>query len=308
MFFSWLHQDVHEKQPFESPPEEAHRRKALCVHVAGLWMEVLQVRWAVPAQALPLGGETLPVSCLREEVCSKWPLVQTCQGAPVPTKQPLRPLRELMGPTLPFPPSHPTTANDSTLLTIFLVIIYLSPQNSQCCYLISPCLSAPCPLKMIWEWSSFWVRRAGHLFLFFFFFLLRILFSFSSICLSFAAASFGNYSVLFLAVFCCTGKCKSCLLLVNYSPGIPEGFAHVQAIHCEFLLSCSICPVWKQQIPFEMRTIPLFLGRLSQGFVGAGHRRRNSGSRGWGRQGLESTGMCLHASLIFPAHIYLSLG
>lgn len=143
---------------------------------------------------------------------------------------------------------------------------------------------------------------------FFFFFLLRILFSFSSICLSFAAASFGNYSVLFLAVFCCTGKCKSCLLLVNYSPGIPEGFAHVQAIHCEFLLSCSICPVWKQQIPFEMRTIPLFLGRLSQGFVGAGHRRRNSGSRGWGRQGLESTGMCLHASLIFPAHIYLSLG
>lgn len=40
MFFSWLHQDVHKKQPFESPPEEAHRRKALCVHVAGLWMEV----------------------------------------------------------------------------------------------------------------------------------------------------------------------------------------------------------------------------------------------------------------------------
>lgn len=112
-----------------------------------------------------------------------------------------------------------------------------------------------------------------------FFFFLRILFSFPSICLSFAAASFGNYSVLFLAVFCCTGKCKSCLLLVNYSPGIPEGFAHVQATHCEFLLSCSICPVWKQQIPFEMKTTPLFLGRLSQGFVGAGHRR-NSGSQG----------------------------
>lgn len=114
------------------------------------------------------------------------------------------------------------------------------------------------------------------------FFFLRMLFSFPSIFPSFAAASFGNYSVLFLAVFCCTGKCKSCLLLVNYSPGIPEGFAHVQAIHCEFLLSCSICPVWKQQIPFEMKTTPLFLGRLSQGFVGAGHRRRNSGSQGQG--------------------------
>lgn len=123
-------------------------------------------------------------------------------------------------------------------------------------------------------------RGALLLFWFFVFFLLRILFSFPSICLSFAAASFGNYSVLFLAVFCCTGKCKSCLLLVNYSPGIPEGFAHVQATHCEFLLSCSICPVWKQQIPFEMKTTPLFLDRLSQGFVGAGHRRRSSGS--WG--------------------------
>lgn len=123
-------------------------------------------------------------------------------------------------------------------------------------------------------------QGSGALSPFCFFFLLRILFSFPSICLSFAAASFGNYSVLFLAVFCCTGKCKSCLLLVNYSPGIPEGFAHVQATHCEFLLSCSICPVWKQQIPFEMKTTPLFLGRLSQGFVGAGHRRRNSGS--WG--------------------------
>lgn len=109
-----------------------------------------------------------------------------------------------------------------------------------------------------------------------------MLFSFPSIFPSFAAAAFGNYSVLFLAVFCSTGKCKSCLLLVNYSPGIPEGFAHVQAIHCEFLLSCSICPVWKQQIPFEMKTTPLFLGCLSQGFVGAGHRRRNSGSSGTG--------------------------
>lgn len=59
------------------------------------------------------------------------------------------------------------------------------------------------------------------------FFFLSMLFSFPSIFPSFAAASFGNYSVLFLAVFCCTGKCKSCLLLVNYSPGIPEGFAHV---------------------------------------------------------------------------------
>jgi len=119
-----------------------------------------------------------------------------------------------------------------------------------------------------------------------------MLFSFPSIFLSFAAASFGNYSVLFLAVFCCTGECKSCLLLVNYSPGIPEGFAHVQAIHCEFLLSCSICPVWKQQIPFEMKTTALFLGRLSQGFVGAGHRRWKSGS--WG-QGEARHGECWNA-------------
>lgn len=89
-------------------------------------------------------------------------------------------------------------------------------------------------------------------------FFLRMLFSFPSTFPSFAAAAFGNCSVLFLAVFCCTGKCKSCLLLVNYSPGIPEGFAHVQAIHCEFLLSCSICPVWKQQIPFKTKTTPLF--------------------------------------------------
>lgn len=282
MFFPWLYQDVHEKQPFESPPEEAYRRKAFCVHVARLRMEVLQVRWAVSAQALPLGGETLSVSRLREEVCSKWPLVQTRQGASVPAKQPLRPLRELIGPAFPFPPSRPTAADDSTLLTIFLVIIYLSSHNSQCCYLIPPCLSVPCPLKMIWEWSSFWVRGGGCSSFFVFFFFLRMLFSFPPIFPSFAAASFGNYSVLFLAVFCCTWKCKSCLLLVNYSPGIPEGFAHVQAIHCEFLLSCSICPVWKQQIPFEMKTTPLFLGCLSQGFVGAGHRRRNSGSRGEG--------------------------
>lgn len=34
-------------------------------------LQVLQVRRAVPAQALPLGGEALPVSSLREEVCSK---------------------------------------------------------------------------------------------------------------------------------------------------------------------------------------------------------------------------------------------
>lgn len=109
------------------------------------------------------------------------------------------------------------------------------------------------------------------------FFFLRMLFSFPSLFPSFAA-SFGYYSVLFLAIFCCTGKCKSCLLLGNYSSGFPKGFAHVQAIHCEFLLSCSICPVWKQQIPFEMKTTPLFLGCLSQGFVGAGH----SGSQGQG--------------------------
>lgn len=40
MFFPWLYQDVHEKQPFESPPEEAYGRKAVCLHVARLRMEV----------------------------------------------------------------------------------------------------------------------------------------------------------------------------------------------------------------------------------------------------------------------------
>lgn len=138
---------------------------------ASLLSQVLQVRWAVSAQALPLGGETLSVSRLREEVCSKRPLVQTRQGASIPPKQPLRPLRELISPAFPFPPSRPTAADDSTLLTIFLVIIYLSSHNSQCCYLIPPCLSVPCPLKMIWEWSSFWVRGGGcsSFFVFFFF-------------------------------------------------------------------------------------------------------------------------------------------
>lgn len=44
----------------------------------------------------------------------------------------------------------------------------------------------------------------GVFFLFCLFFFLRMLFSFPPIFPSFAAASFGNYSVLFLAVFCCT--------------------------------------------------------------------------------------------------------
>lgn len=48
--------------------------------------QILTVGWAVAAPAVPLRGQTLPVSRVWEEICPQWPSIKTHQSPSLSTK------------------------------------------------------------------------------------------------------------------------------------------------------------------------------------------------------------------------------